>query len=353
MSLADLGRLAWWLGPRAGAPAPAVAREDVALPASAPDERPMRAWVFTPRGRRPSGSLLLVPGLHPDGPADPRMTRFAAVLAHAGLMVFAPFLPDFCALTLDPRLMHDTARAFDALCARADRPPGRPGVMSISFGSLPALRLASDPARAARIGGVLTFGGYADWQTALRFALSGGDGVPHDPLNRPAVFLNLLDGLPPLADRARVEAAWRGFVAETWGRPEMKAADAWPAVAARWAEAVHPADRALCRQTFGLDPGAEALAEAALARRGRPAWLDPRPALAGLRAPLHVVHGRDDDVIPHTEAALLAAAAPPGHPVRVRLTGAWGHTGRAGGALSEVAATVGILRALRGVATAR
>lgn len=351
-----LARMGWWLGPAADAPPPAVDRRMITIAPGAGRDRPLEAWVFTPHGRPPDGALLLVPGLHPDGPADPRMLRFASVLAHAGTCVLAPFLPDMQSLALAPTLMPDVRRAFEALDARAAalRRPVKAGVMSISFGALPALRLAGHPDFADRVGGVLTFGGFARWEVALRFALVGGEGVPHDPLNRPAVFMNLLDGLPPPADRDRLVSAWRGFVAETWGRAEMKAADAWPPVAARWAETAHPADRAFARQSFGLDPGGPAIAEAAVARilagEGR-GWLDPRPALGGITAPLYVVHGLDDDVIPPSEAEALAAAAE--GRAKVMLTGAYGHTGRAGSLLREARSMVGILRALRAIARQR
>lgn len=349
MSLLALARLALWLGPWSGRPAPPVERDELEIGPSAPGDRPMKAWVLGPEGRRPDGALLLLPGLHPDGPADPRMARFASVLAHAGLLVLTPFLPDFCALKLDPRLMRDADRAFAALLDHPGRPAVKPGVMSISFGGLPALRLAGDDQRAAQIGGVLTFGAYARWDAALRFALSGGDGIAHDPLNRPAVFLNLLDGMPQVVDRTRLVAAWKGFVAETWGRVEMKVDAAWMPVAERWAAEVDPGDVELCRRCFGLIPGAEALADDALARH-RPDWLDPRDALAGLSAPLHVVHGLDDDVIPHTEARVLVDACPPGASVKLWLTGAYGHTGPSGGLWSQVRSMVGIMRALRSIA---
>lgn len=358
MALADLARLGWWLGPKASAPPPPVDHEAIVIPPGAPGERPIGALIYTPRGRAPDGALLLVPGLHPDGPRDPRMIRFASVLAHAGLCVLAPTLPDLASLRLSPALMPDTARAFAALEARVAgmRRPVKPGVMSISFGALPALRLAGHPDHRARIGGVLTFGGYARWPVALRFAMVGGDGVPFDPLNRPAAFMQLFDGLPPLADRARVEAAWRGFIDETWGRDAMKVDGAWQPVAERWAATVHADDHDVARCGLGIHPDGPAVADAAVERivaRGDRGWLDPRPAVPHIAAPLYIVHGVDDDVIPAAEAQALAGATRPDQAARVLLTGAWGHTGRAGGALGEVRSTIGVLRALRAIATRR
>ncbi len=360
MALLDLIRLGWWLGPKADAPAPAVEQRTITIDPAAPGDRPLTALTFAPRGREPDGALLLIPGLHPDGPTDARMMRFASVLAHGGVYVLSPTLPDLAALKLAPTLMPDARRAFVALEERA--PAGiKPGVMSISFGSLPALQFAGHPDFRERIGGVMTFGGYARWQAALRFALAGGQGVPFDPLNRPAGYMQLLDGLPlvdrpPPVDRPRLEAAWLGFVGETWGRPEMKRDGAWQPVAERWARAAHPDDQPLARLGLGLDPRCVAVAEEIVARYladGTVDFLDPRPAIPHIAAPLYIVHGVDDDVIPVGQADELAAATGPEQAVKVLVTGAYGHTGRADNMLREARSMIGILRALRAIATRR
>ena len=355
MSLIDLARLGWWLGPKADAPAPAVQRQSITLPPRTADERPLDAELYAPLGREPDGALLLIPGLHPAGPYDTRMIRFASVLAHAGLCVLSPALPDLAALKLAPTLMPDARRTFAALEERA--PAGiKPGVMSISFGSLPALELAGHPDVGPRVGGVMTFGGYARWQAALRFALAGGDGVPFDPLNRPAGYMQLLHGLPPPADRPRLEAAWRGFVSETWGRAEMKQDGAWQPVAERWADTAHPDDRGLARLGLGVDPRCVEVAEEVIARydaEGTMDFLDARAAIPRITAPLYVVHGADDDVIPVGQAAELAAGTGPGQSAKVIVTGAYGHTGRAGNLLREAGSMIAVLRALRAIGTRR
>lgn len=354
--LTRLVRLARWLGPWAGEDAAptAVAREAVRLPGP----RGLRAYVYRP-ATPPAGSLFLVPGLHYAGPDDPRMDRFARVLAHGGLLVFAPFLPDFLDLQLRPALIDDAEQAFDALLARPDRPPGRPGALSISFGSLPLLRLAAR--RSHDLSGAIVFGGYAEWEAAMRFAVTGAADVPFDPLNRPVVFLNLLDLLPGApadpAARAALAAAWRAFVERTWGRPEMKAEARYRPVAVALEADLPPAARPLFRAGCGLDPGGEALVEAAVARATDRGWLDPRPHLADIRCPVHVVHGAGDDVIPCAQAHALAAALPPAARAGTYVTGVYGHTGRALPAIPALArearTMVAILQALIGLAEPR
>lgn len=348
-----------WLGPWTPSEAvpDGVTRWSVPIPASGPGEGPLEAWAYRPTATPPRGALLLCPGLHYAGPADPRLDRFARILARAGLLVLAPFLPDFTALRVAPGLTRDLERALEGLLALPERPRGvRPGIFSISFGSLPTLRLAARTPHA--LGGLVIFGGYADWRETVRFCLAGRPGHPRDPLNQPVVLMNLIADLPGgPADPAPLLAAWRRYVESTWGRPEMKDPARHFPVARAIAAELPEATRALFLVGCGVEPGALALAEEALDRgEALAALLDPRPACAEIRCPVHLVHGLDDDVIPHTELERLAAALPPSVRVGRHKTGLYGHTGTSGlrGAtalLKEASTLLAMLRAIVEVAT--
>lgn len=333
------------------------------VPPEQPGDRPLRAWAYRPTDAPAVGAMLVVPGMHFLGPADPRLDRLCAILANAGIVVLAPFLPDFLALRARPEVLRDTERAFDALRTLPERPRHvKPGVMSISFGSLPALRLASLPHRADQLGGLLVFGGYADWNDTVRFCLRGRGARTHDPLNQPVVFMNLLEELP--GRPAEVEpllAAWRKYMEATWGRPEMKAPERYERVARALAEEIPTDVRELfllgCRVLPG---GFDRCAEALAMGTERFAWLDPRPHLSGIRCPVHLVHGRDDDVIPFEQASVLHRSLPSEVAAGVHLTGLYGHSSKAGvadllalvpRALQEVSTLVAVLRILVRVAT--
>ncbi len=325
-TMVSLGR---WLGPWTDASVvPEVTtRDEIEVPARREGERPMRAFVYRPLpGRSVSGALLLVPGLHYLGPADPRMDRFARVLAASGIVAVAPHLPDYLALVPSHAVFGDAERALDALLALPGRPPGRPGVFSISFGSLPALHLAR--ARGEDLGALVVFGGYADFLDTLRFCIHGRPGAKHDPLNRPVVFMNLLPWLPGRPDDPRaLLAAWRRYVMATWGKPEMKEDGKWQAVARQVACDLAPEERPIYFMGTGAEPGGDALFDEALARaRDDFTWLDPRPLASDVRCPVHLVHGADDDVIPYEHALTLARALPSAHLRGVHLTGLYGHT---------------------------
>ncbi|MEM9194215.1 MAG: hypothetical protein AAGF12_33880 [Myxococcota bacterium] len=325
-------RLARWLGPwTLETEWPRHTRRS-AVTIAGPMER-IDARIYRPSRGAPMASVLLLPGLHYLGPDDPRLDRFARVLAEAGKLVFAPFLPDSLRLVVRPQVIDDARAAFEALLRLTDRPSGKPGIVSISFGSLPALHItASD--LGDEVGQLVTFGGYADFGSSVRFALRGGVALdnspanrPHDPLNRPVVFMNLLDhfeDLPPDVDR--VMAHWRRYVWATWGRQEMKQGR-FREVAARMEGDLAGDALRLYRQGCGTAPGGDERCERAL-QRGKTglAWLDSDVPAKQTRCPVTVVHGRDDDVIPYEQSEQLADLIP-GDP-SVHLTGLYAHSGK-------------------------
>ena len=124
-----------------------------------------------------------------------------------------------------------------------------------------------------------------------------------------------------------------------------------------------PDERLLFLRGCGVESGGSEIALAAVDR----AWprlskLDACIGIDTILCPVHVVHGRDDDVIPFEQAEKLAAALPPAAHAQTWLTGLYAHTGTAGLATylgqlpalaREVSALSGILGAIRSVATSR
>jgi pimeloyl-ACP methyl ester carboxylesterase len=197
----------------------------------------------------------------------------------------------------------------------------------------------------------MIYGGFSDWQETMRFCLEGEpESVPprlHDPLNRPVIYLNLLDTLPGApADTAPLAAAWRAYVEATWGQEIYKRGGRHQEVARRMAKDLDPSVRELFLEGCGVDGSSnDRVHEALKASGGRP-WLDPRPRLHRIRCPVSMVHGIDDDVIPAEEMESLRAAFSPDHRVETYRTGWLGHAGRAG--LADILGAVPLaLRELR------
>ncbi len=308
-----------WLGPTGSARTPhALSMHDVAV------DRGVRVRVFEPLGRA-RGVYLVVPGMHPDGPDDPRLDRFARALAASGFVVVAAFLPDHLALRVRPTATLDCLAAWEHAAALAEaRGLARPAIFSISFGSLPAIAVAAETDPSA----LVVFGGYADLGECLRFALAGEPGRPHDPLNAPAIAMNFVEllGVP---DVELLKGAWLELVKKTWGRPELKVARARAPIAEEIAARLPSASRERFLRGAGLLPGSLDELETTMRLYGDAfAFADPGPPLSRVRCPVVIAHGRDDDVIPVEEAYRLAARVAPSRR-RVLVTGAYGHTGTA------------------------
>lgn len=346
--IAALGR---WLGPWTpdeDVP-PRIRRREITLPST--NGRAIRAWTY--RGEAPlEGAMLVVPGLHYLGPADPRLDRFCRVLASARVFVLCPFLPDFEKLRVAETLGTDALHAYDALCAHPETPRGiSPGVFSISFGSLPALRVAAS----RNVGALMLFGGYADWTDAVRFSLTGNtlDGVegrPYDPLNRPVVFNNML----PLIEGVDKDAVRRAIFEQvrlTWGNAEMKAPGALRPSALRLASSLpDAASKRLFLQATGLEEGGEERVWEVLKNSGGAFdHLNPTLWTKKIEVRAVVAHGREDDVIPVEHAEKLAAMIPK---AETFITGTYAHTGKSTlkdllpRAQEEGEAMIGLLRAM-------
>jgi pimeloyl-ACP methyl ester carboxylesterase len=322
-------RLARWLGPWSGPDQipPGISRRPIRVQR---EGRDFEAWVYVDPARAPQGSVLVMPGLHFAGPADPRFDRFSRILAAAGFLVLAPFLPDYGALRVQPSVVDDGEAALDALLALPDRPPGKPGVFSISFGSMPAIRVTAR--RARDVNRLVVFGGFARFRSTLGFALSG-DGVrANDPLNAPVVVLNLLPWIDSVAadDHPLLHDAFLEYCRASWGREETKIPAIHRAIAERLSEKLPERLRELFLVSARARPGVDALAHAALERSGDYfEWIDPTPHVDAITCPVTLVHGRDDDVIPFEESEALAKALAQ-NDAELILTGLYGHTARGG-----------------------
>jgi hypothetical protein len=361
IDLLKLARLAWWLGPwspRAARPS-GVRRRAVALGPTSERQSvrwspPRRAtwdasgpsYVYAPTDREVRTAWLVSPGCHHDGPDDPRMDRFASVLASTGAIVMSPRSPELCGLQLGRGALPSLERAYEALVAEPAARGVPRQVVSVSVGALAALQLAASPKAAADLGRVVVIGGYAD-PAAMIASLCGGDAEPRDPLNRPVAFLSLLDHLPvTVHDRVRLAGAWRWFVRTSWSREAWKrpGSTAHHAAARELAREVDARDRELFLTGCGALPGAHALAAAAHAS-GAYAHLDWRPHASAIRADVVAIHGVTDTVMPIAQLDALAAALPRARTIRL---GGFAHskTVSAGALLRDVFALREVLRAV-------
>jgi pimeloyl-ACP methyl ester carboxylesterase len=252
-------------------------------------------------------ALVLVPGASRRGKDDPLLVAFAEALARARFDVLVPDIASLRALRVSPANARDVADAVTYLAQRSGAPVG---VAAISYAVGPAVLAALEPGVGKNVRFILAIGGYYDLRAAIAYFTTG--------------FF-----------RERADAPWRHQVPNAYGR--------WVFVRSNAARIADPRDRttlAAIAERKLADPNANvADLVATLGAEGRPvqalldntdpeavpALIDALPEavradidaldlsrrdLSGLTAPLLLVHGRDDSIIPYSESVALAAAAP-------------------------------------------
>jgi pimeloyl-ACP methyl ester carboxylesterase len=240
---------------------------------------------YRPTGLASEMPLVLVHGLTPDGKNDPRLRQAARLLARAGFDVLVPTIPGLTRGRLRPEDAHPV---MAALAARPE--PAR--LVSVSIGAAPAFLAAADPTSDGRVRMLLALGPHASVLELIRFHLTG-------------------------------EYAWQ----TVRGRVTRDPAVARPIIDANTELADAPLRAALASgDTARVEAAIAALPETTRALVGA---LSPERAVARIRAPIVLVHGRADLAVPYSESLRLAAARPAG--TRVVLVGAIGHVEGAAG----------------------
>ena len=249
--------------------------------------------------------ILLVPGVHADGVDEPRLDGFARNLAGMGHPVLSVGLPDLARYSITPRatdMIEDAARWWE-------RERGVPiGIVGISFGGGLSIVAAS---RLPRVEWVLSFGGHGDLPRTLEYLCTGTqpDGArrpPHD-YGVAIILLGVADRVVPAGQVEPLRGAIRTFLEASRLDMVDKGKSALEFERARTLAAAldepartfmtHVNTRDVARLGPALLPHVAALG-------GDPSLSPSRSAPP--RAPVYLLHGADDNVIPAVESALLA-----------------------------------------------
>jgi len=314
-------------GRLASARAYATTRED--LPPITTRHGAVPARLYRPT--RFSRTILLVPGVHMDGIDETRLVGMAEDLAETGYAVVTVAPPDLRRFQVTPAntdVIEDAARWISTQAALA--PDGRVGMVGISFSGGLSIVAAGRETLRDHVAFVMSFGGHGDLPRVMRYLTSGRTPAPPaDPTARGAVVgAGSMHLLPPhdygvavvlltFADRVvpaeQVEPLRQGILvfllASSLTLVDMTKADA-EFVRARALETTLPEpartfmtwinDRAVDKLGPRLFPVVEALAGHSSVRAMSPELVPP-PA-----APVFLLHGSEDSVIPPVETLFLA-----------------------------------------------
>lgn len=257
--------------------------------------------------------ILLVPGIHAAGIDEPRLINFATEIAAAGHPVITAGLPPLNEYRLSPATTDMIEDA--ALWVRGEWAPRIPGadddvgLMGISFGG--GLAVVAASRLADRAAWVLSLGGHGDLARTLRYLAGGSRAAgtvpaPHDY----GVVIILLNAAGRVVPEEQVEPLRRGLhtfleashldmvdktrAAEVFGRARAMAAEL-PEPARTYMTWVN--DRNVGELGALLRPQIDALGDdTAMSPED-----NPPPS-----APVYLLHGSGDNVIPASETERLA-----------------------------------------------
>lgn len=305
-------------------------------------DRTVPASLFVPRSRADVlPGWVVLHGITRPGRRHAQLVRFVRSLAASRAAVVVPEFPEWTELRLDSGATTPTVEgSVAALRTTGLVDPDAPvGLMGFSFGSPQALITCTDPRVEDDIAAVVGFGGYCDLERTIRFQLTGRHEwlgrertLRPDPYGRWIVAANFLTQVPGFEDAGDVADALRELARRAGDEGRFSGDPLYDEAKRRLRRTV---DRER-RELFDLfappstrDPGEEArslvhpLVEAA--RRAEP-LMEPAPHLGRVRRPVHLLHGRGDQLIPYTESLRLQSRLPEAARSRVTITGLFAHS---------------------------
>jgi dienelactone hydrolase len=267
---------------------------------------PIRARLYVPRGAS-RGAVVLVPGVHHLGIDEPRLVRFARAVSANGVVVLTPEIAALTDYRIEGASADEIGDAAHALHERVGTPVG---IMGMSFAGGLALVAASEPRFAADVAFVVAVGAHDDLARVARFfatdAIARPDGSilhltahPYGPL---VLVYDHVEDFLPVADLAATKEALRLWLWEDKDAARARLASLAPDARAKLGALFDGNIASIAPQLLAEIDANEGPLRAA----------SPHGRLAGLRAPVYLLHGAGDSVIPATETLWLARDVPQG-----------------------------------------
>jgi dienelactone hydrolase len=307
----------------------------------------LRARLYSPRDGRYHRAALLTSGLHPSGIDEPRLIRLARQLAADRLAIVTPDIPELARFEITPAITDAIEDA--ALWLASDTtlaPDRRVAIMGISFSGGLSIVAAGRPSLAGRVAYLFSLGGHDDLTRVLRYLCTGSEPRPVPAVRlASATSENPVFVLPPhdygvavillaIADRVvpapQVERLRAGVRRYLWASALDGGVD--KAHAPAEFDAVRELARTMPQPSgtllrYVVDRDVVHLGAKLLPLLGS---LGIDPALSVARspkpsAPVFLLHGVADNVVPPVESEYLAESLRGHAPVRLLLSGLISH----------------------------
>jgi len=298
----------------------------------------LQARLYAPV-RRARRAVLLTTGLHPSGIDEPRLVRLARQIASAGIAVVTPDIPELSRFEITPAItdgIEQSARWLEADSGLA--PDHRIGMIGISFSGGLSIVAAGRASLADHVAYVFAFGGHDDLPRVLRYLCTGTEPRPArelgrssgEPFVRPphdygvaVILLGVAERVVPGAQveplREGVRRYLRASALDT-GVDKRRAAEEFEAVR-KTARTMPEPSATLLRDVVERDVvhlGPRLLPYVSLYGSDPALSVSKSPKTS---APVFLLHGTDDNVIPSIESEYLADDLQGRAPVRLLLSG--------------------------------
>ncbi len=267
---------------------------------------PVRARLYTPRGIAHPPGMVLVHGIHHLGIDEPRLMNFARAAASDGFSVLTPEITALADYHVDGASIATIGESAVWLQDRLGAGPVT--IVGVSFAGGLSLLAACDPQYAPHIRSLVLMGAYDSLPRVVRFLATSQAEFP-DGRTEPykahdygaAVFVYAhLDQFFPSADLPVAHDSLRDWL---WEQPAA-------------AQALFPRLSPVSRDTMEIliarqiDKLRPKLLAAIQQDDAQLAAISPEGKLASLRAPVFLLHGATDDIIPSTETLWLEKDIP-------------------------------------------
>jgi hypothetical protein len=319
-----------------------VTEREIAIPTR---RGPMRARLYEPAGAHRRAALL-TSGLHASGIDEPRLVRLARQIASSHIAVVTPDIPELSRFEIAPAITD--AIEDGGIWLAADQtlaPDHHAALMGISFSGGLSVVAAGRPSLAQRVAYVFSLGGHDDIGRVLRYLCTGREARPSPDVRLGSAEAATDFVLPPhdygvavillsLADRvvpaAQVEPLRTGIRKYLWasaldgGVDKAGAPAEFEAVRAFARTLPEPSARlmryVIDRDVVHLGARLVPLIGATSAADGLSVSKSPKPS-----APVFLLHGLADNVVPPIESEYLAADLRGHAPTRLLLSGLISH----------------------------
>src|SRR5687767_795997 len=304
------------LGGRTETFADAMSRSVTAMPRH---KVPTRQGDVEAQWYRPDGRVrraaLLVPGVHSMGIAEPRLTALARDLAGSGVAVMTMALPDLMGYQITARSADVIEDAVKWIAGQPElAPDGRVGMVGISFAGGLSIVAAGRPSIRDKVAYVVSFGGHGDLGRVLKYLATGeavqAPGIVTHPPHDYGVAVILYAGADRVVPPGQVAALRDGIrtflLASQLTLVNMDQANATFQKARDMVKGLPEPSATLL--TYVNDRNVKALGPILVPHLGLEAdpAASPERAPSPPAAPVFLLHGDEDVVIPAAESVVLA-----------------------------------------------